>query len=652
MSLVKHFPEPQGWELIMAAASDPLVGDVVDGRYEIISRAGRGGMATVYQAKDRRLDRTVAVKIMRDDLDDDPEYAKRFDSEARAVANLSSANIVSVFDQGVDRGRPYIVMEYIEGTNLKAILVQQGALPPDKAVRLLEDIVSGVAVAHAAGIVHRDIKPENVLISRAGDVKVTDFGLARQSDAPTMTVADGVLGSLSYVSPERLLHQAPVDFRSDVYSIGVVAFEMLTGHKPFTGDTAEIVAQHLNADVPAPSTIMAGIPAWLDALVTACGRRDANARPADAGELLARIRRGRAAMQSGDGREPELVASMAEPSGSMPPGSLPTVTHEDTPTLASEVRPGDRIPAAQQVFRRRRIFAGVLAAIVVLAVVTGGWWLFAGRFTTMPDITGQTTADAAAAVQAANLTLATDSAYSEDVAAGVIISSATPAGAKVPKHSTVHATVSLGPERYAVPKLAGVAQADAETAITSNHMTVGNVTQDYSDTVAQGSVISSNPAEGTSVPPNTPVDLVISQGPQPITVPDLTGQTQQDATAALTTLGLAATATPQNSCTVLTGNVISQSPQNPATLHKGDTVTLTVSQGPATVTIPSSIIGTSSSDAQQALQALGLKVSFNYLGQYATRQDIVMSATPGPGAAVTSCGSDAAQTTTVTLNIA
>ena len=637
----------------MAAASDPLVGDVVDGRYEIISRAGRGGMATVYRALDRRLDRIVAVKIMRDDLDDDPEYAKRFDSEARAVANLSSANIVSVFDQGVDRGRPYIVMEYIEGTNLKAVLVQQGALPPDKAVRLLEDIVSGVAVAHAAGIVHRDIKPENVLISRSGDVKVTDFGLARQSDAPTMTVADGVLGSLSYVSPERLLHQAPVDFRSDVYSIGVVAFEMLTGHKPFTGDTAEIVAQHLNADVPAPSTITGGIPAWLDALVTACGRRDANARPTDAGELLTRIRRGEAAMQYGNGHEPALVASMAEPSGSLvaaapTPVRLPPVAHEDTPTLTSEAGPAARIPAAQQVFRRRRIFAGVLAAIVVLGVVIGGWWLFSGRFTTMPDITGQPADTATAMVQAANLTLTTDSAYSEDVAAGTIISSDTKAGAKVPKHSTVHATVSLGPERYTVPQLAGTAQADAEAAIGNNHLTLGNETQDYSDTVPEGSVISSNPPEGTSVPPNTPVDLVISQGPQPITVPDLTGQSQQAASDALTTLGLAATLAQGNSCTVLNGNVISQNPQAPATLTKGDSVTLTISQGPASVTIPANIIGMSTSDAQQALQNLGLKVS---LIVPTFSQGIVDSVTPAPGTSVTSCGSDSSQTTTVTLNI-
>ncbi|MCL2653613.1 MAG: Stk1 family PASTA domain-containing Ser/Thr kinase [Propionibacteriaceae bacterium] len=628
----------------MAAASDPLVGDVVDGRYEIISRAGRGGMATVYRALDRRLDRIVAVKIMRDDLDDDPEYAKRFDSEARAVANLSSAHIVSVFDQGVDRGRPYIVMEFIEGTNLKAVLVQQGALPPERAVRLLEDVVSGVAVAHAAGIVHRDIKPENVLISRGNDVKVTDFGLARQSDAPTMTVADGVLGSLSYVSPERLLHQAPVDFRSDVYSIGVVAFEMLTGHKPFTGDTAEIVAQHLNADVPAPSTITAGIPPWLDALVTACGKRNADARPADAGELLARIRRGLAAMLYGNGHEPALVASMTEPSGSLAavPPRLPPVAHEDTPTLASESGPADRVPAAQQVFKRRRIFAAVLAGVIVLGVVLGGWWLFSGRFTTMPDIVDQTSDAATSLVEAANLTLATEGAFSEDVAQGIVISSTPKAGSKVPRHSTVRAVVSLGPERYTVPQVTGISQADAEAAIGNNHLTLGTVTQDYSDTVPEGTVISSNPAEGTDVPPNTPIDLVVSQGPQPITVPDLTGQSQQGATDALTALGLVASITQANSCTVHVGNVISQDPSysadNPVTLHKGDTVTLNISNGPASVTIPSTVIGMKSADALKTLQDLGLTVSFNYLGPDVTRQDVVMAVTPAPGTSVTGCG--------------
>lgn len=650
----------------MAAASDPLVGDVVDGRYEIISRAGRGGMATVYRAKDRRLDRIVAVKVMRDDLEDDPDYAVRFDAEARAVANLSSEHIVSVFDQGVDRGRPYIVMEFVEGTNLKAVLVQQGALPPARAVNLLEDIASGLAAAHAAGIVHRDVKPENVLISRTGDVKVTDFGLARQSDAPTMTVAEGVLGSLSYVSPERLLHKAPVDFRSDIYSTGVLAFEMLTGHKPFTGDTAAIVAAHFNDDVPAPSSIVAGVPPWLDALVAACGARSADARPKDGGELLARIRRGRAAMQTGQDGDPGLIASMTEPSGSQPAGAppstslavvtkhtgkLPAVTHEDTPPLPAKMRPDDRVPTSRkQVFRRRRIIVSVIATILVCALGVGAWWFADGRYTTMPDIVNQSQADATQLIEDAKLTLQTTTDFSETVPAGDVISSNPPADSRIVRNNTVTAVVSKGPERYPVPDVTGQAQADAETAITNGNLTIGAVTQDYSETVPEGSIINTDPAPGTPEKKNTAVNMVVSQGQKPIPVPDFTGQSSDKASDTLTQLGLTPATASANSCTVSKDNVISQDPpvtdaNNPPTLHKGDTVTLTVSQGPPMVKIPSGLENGSPDAANTALTNLGLKVTYVYTVPDIIRKNVVTAVLPVAGTTVSSCG------TAVTLYI-
>ena len=634
----------------MTAATDRLVGDVLDGRYEIIDRAGRGGMATVYKAKDRRLDRIVAVKIMREDFEDDPDYARRFDSEARAVANLSDSHIVSVFDQGVDRGRAYIVMEYIAGSNLKALLVQQGALPPYKAMRLLEAIAAGLAAAHAAGIVHRDVKPENVLISPNGDVKVTDFGLARQSEAPTMTVADGVLGSLSYVSPERLLHKAPVDFRSDVYSTGILAFEMLTGHKPFTGDTEEVVNQHLNSDMPPPSSLVAGdvIPPWLDALVVACGSRNPDDRPNDGSDLLRRLRLGIDAMQNGTSDDPAVIAAMSATSAGTsqpiaipaptanpdePTPSLPPVPGEDTPLLDIRAVPADRVPTARQrMYRRRRIFAASVTATLVLALSLSTWWFAAGRYTTMPVIVDKTQSVATGIVQNAGLTLRTTTEYSETVPVDSIVSSDPPAGTKVRKGATVRAVVSKGPQRFAVPKLVGLSLADAEAALTANNLTKGNVTQQYDDTVPSGNVLSASQPEGALVKKDTAIDLVVSQGPSPITVTNYTGALATDAATALTAAGFTPQQVKQYSDTVPVGVVISQNPDS-GTLFKGDTVTLMVSQGPQMVPIPN-LAGDTSDHAKSALEALGLKPYFKYLTSDVVRQNIVYDIDPKPGTPV------------------
>ena len=625
------------------AANDRLVGDVLDGRYEIIARIGRGGMATVYRAKDRRLDRIVAVKIMRDDVDEDPDNAARFDLEARAVARLSDAHIVSVFDQGTDRYRPYIVMECVDGTNLKAIIVKQGALPLGRALILLESIVGGLAVAHAAGIIHRDIKPENVLISRSGEAKVTDFGLARRSDVTAMTVADGVLGSLSYVSPERLLHQAPVTFSSDVYSVGIVAFEMLTGRKPFDGDQGAVVTQHLQQDVPSPASVVPSIPAWLDTLVMACGRRNAAERPVDAGDLLKRLRLGMEAMRNGTANDPRLIAAMEGRSSASV--SLPLVTPAKPgqttsviPAVKDDVpspRVGERIPPkpGQPNFTARRVFVAVLAVAVVIACAIGFWWVSTGRYTTMPNVVGHTQSDALGMLTNADLKLVADKEYSETVPNGSVIQSTPPAGDKVRRGSTVHVLVSQGQERFSVPKLAGLTLDEAKTALTQSNLTAGDITQQYSDKVDNGIVISASQKEGALVKRGTSVDMVISQGPQPIPVPDYTGKAAADAMTALAKLGLQAVQTITYSDTVPAGVVISQDPNN-GNAQKGDTITLTVSQGPQMVTIPSGIIGATDDDARKTLEDLGLKVVFVPLNSEVMSQHIVEQMNPPSGTTV------------------
>ena len=299
-------------------STDPLVGHTLEGRYEIVSKIARGGMATVYRAQDLCLPRIVAVKVMHEGLD--AELAERFDSEAKAAARLVNPHVVSVFDQGMDGDRPFIVMEYVPGCTLRHIITQEAPLTPVRALDLLEPVVSALASAHEDGLVHRDVKPENVLISDRGQIKVADFGLARAVGNHTMSATSGqLIGTVSYIPPERVTRGSS-DERSDIYSAGIVLFEMLTGHKPHTGDSPIQVAwAHVNKDVPAPSQYLANgtkaehgiawlVPGYLDSLVRACTSRDPGKRPANGRALLDLLRRVRHALTTGRTDDPALAA--------------------------------------------------------------------------------------------------------------------------------------------------------------------------------------------------------------------------------------------------------------------------------------------------------------------------------------------------------
>ncbi|AXE39223.1 Serine/threonine-protein kinase PK-1 [Acidipropionibacterium virtanenii] len=342
----------------MTVSTDPLVGRVLGGRYEITSRIARGGMATVYRAQDVHLHRGVAVKVMHEGLYEDPEFARRFDLEAKAAARLVNPHVVSVFDQGVDDLRPYIVMEYVPGCTLRHVIVQDAPLTPRRALALLEPVVSALASAHDDGVVHRDVKPENVLISDRGQIKVADFGLARAVTAQSVTATGLLVGTVSYLPPELVVSNR-ADERSDVYSTGIVLFEMLTGHKPHTGETPIQVAwAHVHEDVPAPSAYLAGlgrrgrelaehIPAYLDALVRSCTAREPADRPVDGRVLLGLIRSARVSLAQGRAEDPAITSLMhragsAQPASPVPvPGASPA--HTRTP-----VSPIDR-PAVSRV---------------------------------------------------------------------------------------------------------------------------------------------------------------------------------------------------------------------------------------------------------------------------------------------------------------
>lgn len=609
----------------MTSVSDPLMGHALDGRYEITARLARGGMATVYRAVDTRLTREVAVKVMHTGLGDDDEFAAKFDREARAAARLSHPNVVSVFDQGQDQGRPYIVMEYVEGCTLRTVLSREAPLDPIRALDLLEPVLAALAAAHEAGLVHRDVKPENVLISDHGQIKVADFGLAKAVTAQSSTATAGLLiGTVSYLPPE-LVTTGKADARSDVYSAGVVLYELLTGTKPHVGDTPiQVAYAHVHNDVPPPSASRPEIPDYLDALVRGATSRDREQRPHDARVFLTRLRRVRSALRDGIDSDVELTidltpglaattiidredladepgpvgtptgyATVSEPSrrttaASAPPPALPRSARtpvEDSEELDFAGPADDRARRHQRRKRRRGWIALVIVLLLAALAAYGGWYVTEGRFTTSPALTNLTENEALSTAREAGLSVDFTSDHSETVDKGLVISTDPAAGAEITKGGTVHAVLSKGPERHPVPELVGLDREAAEVALTDGHLALGTVSEAWHEKAAVGKVTKASIKAGKEVKPGTEVDLTVSKGPKPIKINDYTGKSADKAEAALTEAGFAVKVTTEHSDSVKSGLVISQSPAK-GNGKAGDRITLVKSLGPVMVTVP------------------------------------------------------------------
>ncbi|WP_245861832.1 Stk1 family PASTA domain-containing Ser/Thr kinase [Phycicoccus duodecadis] len=603
----------------MSSTGDALIGQTLDGRYRVLSRIAEGGMATVYLAVDERLEREVALKVMRPHLVHDESFVSRFRREARSAAALSHPNVVAVFDQGQDGGSVFLAMEYVPGQTLREVLTDEGPLSPRAAFDVLDPVLQALGAAHAKGLIHRDVKPENVILSETGAVKVADFGLARAVSSQTMTSSTGVLlGTVAYLSPEQV-ERGIADARSDVYAAGLVLLEMLTGTKAFTGDTPIHVAyQHVHGGVPVPSSRVASLPPEIDDLVAVATARDPDERPVDASELLAMVRRTRAGLSAEvlDGR-PEGAAAVeaaAVPTATaaLPVGPRPgraAVLPRDGETAALHVpaAPLEGVVVGGGGRRRRNWWPAALASVLLAAATAWFFLLGPGATATVPSVLNRPEAQAVTAVQQASLDPSVVGAFSEDVAAGTVISVDPRVGATVSRGTEVVLTVSKGPERYSVPKVQGMTVAEATRQLEENSLALGKVTRVYSETVPNGQVVSNEPAAGASVKRGTPVAVSVSRGRRPITVKDYTGTKAEAATQALTQLGLKVDAgTQENSDTVPKGSVISQSPRD-GILYQGDTVTLVVSKGPVMVDVPN-VVGKQTGEARTILEGLGFAV--------------------------------------------
>ncbi|GGT22862.1 Stk1 family PASTA domain-containing Ser/Thr kinase [Streptomyces purpureus] len=612
---------------------DPLVGQLLDGRYRVDARIAVGGMATVYRAVDTRLDRVLALKVMHPALAADASFVERFIREAKSVARLSHPNVVGVFDQGADGAYVYLAMEYVAGCTLRDVLRERGALQPRAALDILEPVLAALGAAHRAGFVHRDMKPENVLIGDDGRVKVADFGLVRAVGAVTNTTG-AVLGTVSYLAPEQI-EDGTTDTRVDVYACGVVLYEMLTGAKPHAGDTpAQVLYQHLNADVPAPSAAFPGLAAELDELVASATARSPEVRPHDAVALLGQVREARARL--GD-EQLDLVPPSSrrddhdgsEDRTSVIPRPLPAAEHTSRLPAQPPAPPEpSRAPAPQ----RRGLYLTLVGVLLALGIGTGVWYINSGQFTRVPAVLGQSEAEARKRLTDAGLDVAgVNRAFSGAYERGTVMGTDPEPGQRIRGNGSVKLTISRGPEIVKVPDLKGTPLPQARRELAKAGLAPGVITTAFSQDIPRNAVISTDPKPGTERSPDSAVALVVSKG-APIDVPDVAGASVASATETLQDLGLTVRVAPEQVHSPrAAGTVANQSLAVGSRAAKGDTITLTVSKGPRMVEVPD-VTGEKADDAKARLIAAGFQVkvdkTFPFLSDTVASQSV-----PGGGKA-------------------
>jgi serine/threonine-protein kinase len=623
-----------------ATAVDPLVGQVLDRRYRVDSRIARGGMATVYVTHDLKLDRTVALKVMHAGLAQDDDFVRRFIHEAKSAAGLSHPNIVSVFDQGTDGANVYLAMEYVPGRTLRDVLAQRGRLGPREALKLMQPVLAALAAAHRAGLVHRDVKPENVLVTEDGQIKVTDFGLARAESASRQTKTGVLLGTVGYLAPEQVL-SGSADARADVYAAGIMLFELLTGRQPYDGDTPLAVAyKHVNEVVPLPSSLLPGLPAQLDALVATATSREPARRPPDADHFLAAVTETHRVLA------PDVDQVMAR---TTPPGPAPApragtvvIQHAEIPepTTATRQPAVDRMGA---LFTSRYLL--VLIGVIAVGIIGWAvWYQTSGQYETIPkSIIGMSMTDAKAKLETAGLRVKTGkSSYDAKVPKDHVLRVSPEPGSRYKAGDTVTLYPSKGRFPVEVPDVTGKTLEQAKAELQTTGLTPGVVERDFSDTVARDAVVRTEPRAHDKQQPEEPVTIVLSNG---IKLADLVGWKREDAENWLRQRGLNPQVQEQDDRGKSPNAVLSMNPPAGSGVSQGDTITLQVNKkdcvifgffcddgndppaNPQDLLPVPNVTGQPVHDAAQNLQNAGFRVTV----RRRTAGDTVLAQSPAAG---------------------
>lgn len=600
--------------------TDPLIGRLVDGRYRVRARIARGGMATVYVATDLRLERRIALKVMHSHLSDDTVFQSRFIQEARAAARLADPNVVNVFDQGQDGEMAYLVMEYLPGITLRELLREQRRLTVSQTITIMDAILSGLSAAHRAGIVHRDVKPENVLLAEDGRIKIGDFGLARATSANTATGAQ-LLGTIAYLAPE-LVTRGTADARSDIYALGIMLYEMLTGEQPYKGEQPmQIAFQHATDSVPRPSAKNPGVPEQLDELVLWATEKSPDERPVDAHAMLERLRE----IERDLGVFPQVaraaqtgVIREAAPTSELT-AVLPAAVTGAT-SIVGEVDNSTRLRRATK--RRQGKGWWLIVLVLLLAGLAGaaGWWFGSGpgSMVSVADVADQTFVQAKARLAEDTLVAVEKTENNLTVASGKVIGTDPAAGTPVDKDTKVTVLVSLGPAPVKIAKVIGTGQAEVRNTLKSQVITVDDQTRPFFTGWARDIVVGmmlapSNGSaaiacgEGCNAHQGDKATLWVSLG----ALPSVANQSPDQARATLTTAGLKVAANVQRatSNSVPAGQVIGiTSRVGGGWWRPGDPTTLVVSTGPALFKVPD-VRGMTIADAVSTLQGAGFTVS-------------------------------------------
>ena len=612
-----------------------MVGRTFNNRYKITERVGLGGMAEVYRAQDNVLGRTVAVKTMLPQYAADPTFTKRFRQEAASAAKLQSPYIVSIYDWGLDDETYYIVMEFLRGTDLKTAIQERGAINQRKAAEIGSQVAQALSVAHAGGVIHRDIKPQNIMIQPDGNIKVMDFGIARAGDAGLSQTAT-VLGTAHYVSPEQAQGKE-LTGASDIYSLGVVLYEAVTGKLPFDGQDAVSVAVKQVNEVPAaPSTINPNIDPSLEAIIMKALEKDPERRFKDAAEMrhvLNDFLAGRPINLGEDisGLKTQVMGGVAPIQNSTqvmsPVGGQGTggFTQVGPRTYSAD----DDAEKAKK--KKRNVIIGVIIALLCVIGIAGAVFALGGNEkVTVPDVTGKPIAQARTTLEQAGFKVGTETeVYSSDVSSGNVVSTDPKAGEQAEKGATIKINVSKGTEQVSVPDLKGKSADDAQKALSQAGLSGKQGDTVYSDDVAEGAVASQDTSAGSKANKGDTIVYHLSKGTEKVSIPNVVGMTQANATSKLENAGFSVNVATSASDDVDKGNVIKQS--DTGTAKKGSTITITVSSGASSVEVPN-VVGKTESDAGSALEKAGFKYDVQPESSSTVAKGTVIRQSPSSGA--------------------